>query len=66
VPRVDRAYTFNVYVNGGFVAQYTTESNPSLEWQSFELPAGTQGYTVRVESVSHNWFKVHEFELYGY
>jgi hypothetical protein len=64
-PRVDRAYTFNVYVDGGFVGQYTTASASTVALQTFALPPGTVGTVVRVEA-NHKWFKVHEIELMGW
>ena len=62
-PQTNKAYTFNVYVDGVLLGQYMTSSTASVAFQSFELPAGTVGTVVRVESVSHNWFRVHEVEL---
>jgi len=62
-PRINRAYTFNMYVDNSFVGQYTTESTPFVALQIFDIPAGTVGSVVRVESVSSARFKVHEVEL---
>jgi len=64
-PRINRVYTFNVYVNHVFVDQYTTVSVPTIALQSFALPPGTSGSHIRIESLNHNWFKVHEIELYN-
>jgi len=64
-PRTQRAYTFNVYVDHIFVGQYTTASASTIALQTFDLPAGTAGSIIRIESVSHIWFKVHEVELYN-
>ena len=64
-PRENRAYTFNVYVDGAYVAQYTTSKTDNISLQNFTLPAGTAGSMVRIESVSHNWLKVHEVKLHG-
>ena len=64
-PRTQRAYTFNVYVDHIFVGQYTTASASTIALQTFDLPAGTAGSIIRIESVSHSWFKVHEIELHN-
>ena len=64
-PRTDRAHIFNVYVDHVFVGQYTTEKGPVVAFQTFKLPPGTVGAMVRVESVSHGWFKIHEVELFN-
>lgn len=64
-PRINRAYTFNAYVDNTFIGQYTTKKNPNVTLQTFQLPADTAGSTLCIESASHNWFKVHEVELYN-
>lgn len=63
-PRVNSAYPVNVYVDGNFVASYTTEGTDTVAPQKFDLPAGIVGRVVRVESDS-NWFGVHEVALRG-
>ena len=64
-PRIDRAYNFDVYVDDILIGQYTTASTPSVELQTFDLPADTIGKVVRIQCTSHNWFKVHEVEIVG-
>lgn len=64
-PRTDRAYKFNVYVDNTLVGKYTTKRNPTVELQSFAIPAGHFGSIIRIESTSHGWLKIHEVELYG-
>jgi hypothetical protein len=64
-PRTDRRYRFNVYVDGSFIGQYTMADADVVELQTFDLPAGTRGSTVRVESDKHRWFKIYVADIVG-
>jgi hypothetical protein len=63
--RPDLVYKFNVYVDGSMVGTYTKRTGASVALQTFQLPAGTYGQTVRVECTNQRWFRVQEIELWG-
>ena len=64
-PRTDRAYQFNVVIDGNFIESFTTASNATPTMQEFPLTTPTIGTTVRIEVLGYNWVKVLEVELWG-
>jgi hypothetical protein len=63
--RADRAYRFNVLVDGRLVGTFRQARSAAVAWQRFALPAGTRGRTVRIQCTSERWFRVHEVALQG-
>ncbi len=56
---------FHLFVDGAFVGEYILETQPDVRFQRFQLPAGTEGRVVRVESYAKDHFTVYEVQLIG-
>jgi hypothetical protein len=54
-----------VLVDGRLVGAFRQARSATAAWQTFELPAGTRGKTVRIQCTSDRWFRVHEVALRG-
>jgi hypothetical protein len=63
--RPDKIYRFDVYVDGNKVGSYATTTSASVALQTFDLPTGTYGRTVKLRCTNQRWFRVQEVELWG-
>ena len=64
-PAPNRKYRLNVYVDGSFATQIVTMKAADVAFQSFELPAGTRGSSIRLESANRLWIQFYEIEVEG-